>query len=87
MWGQHMWDGAWWPWGLLMGIFWLVLFGAIIFLAVYAARQWTANERMAGGPPTGSRRESPREVLDRRYAKGELSREEYEQMKDDLENR
>lgn len=93
MW-PHMWNGAWWPGGLFMGLFWLVLFGLVVFLAVYAAQNWNRRQT-AGGPPTsrgtsGEReasgeRETPREVLDRRYAEGEISRDEYEQMKRDLE--
>lgn len=91
MW-QHMWNGngpGMWPWGFMMGFVWLVLFGLVIFFAVYAARQWSADRReAAGGPSGGPHREqpeeSPREILDRRYAEGELSREEYERMKDDL---
>jgi len=93
MW-DHMWNGSgpmFWPWGLVMGFFWIVVFGIVIFFAVFMASQWQRRQ-IAGGPgegPTGGGtprpKESAREILDRRYAEGELSREEYEQMKDDLQ--
>ncbi len=46
-----------------------------------------------GSPGGGSRggntppRESAREILDKRFAKGEITKEEYEGMKKTLENR
>lgn len=44
----------------------------------------------SGWPGCGHRRahdreESAREILDRRYARGELTREQYQQMKKDLD--
>ena len=87
MW-DHMWNGPMMgPWGFAMGIFWLVLFGLVVFLAVYLARQSGAGLQRAGGPRGAGPepKESPREILDRRDAEGELSREEYDQMKADLE--
>jgi len=40
---------------------------------------------MCGSHGTHKSEESARELLDRRYARGEISREEYQQMKKDLE--
>lgn len=94
MW-HDMWNGTghgMWPWGIMMGLFWLLVVGIVIFLVVYLARQWGEGPpQTAGGPPGGGeppepRRESPREILDRRYAAGEIDREEYEQRKADLES-
>ena len=39
---------------------------------------------MCGGRRIRDREESAREILDRRYAHGEIRREEYQQMKNDL---
>ena len=41
--------------------------------------------KVVPGRPKEYQPKSPREILDRRYAEGELSKEEYEQMKADLE--
>ncbi|MHB1094403.1 MAG: SHOCT domain-containing protein [Thiobacillus sp.] len=40
---------------------------------------------MCGSHGTHKREENARELLDRRYARGEISREEYQQIKKDLE--
>lgn len=40
---------------------------------------------MCGGHGAHKREESAREILDRRYARAEISREDYLQMKKDLE--
>jgi putative membrane protein len=75
-----------WSGGVVMGIFWLLVLVLLIVAIVYAVRM--AGGREFAGGPSGeppADRESPRETLDRRYAEGELSREEYERMKSDLE--
>jgi putative membrane protein len=65
--------------GLLMILFW----GVLIFGAV-----WVIRSLFPGGTNIFSqsqdREESPKEILDRRYARGDISREEYERMKQDL---
>ena len=60
----------------LMWALWLI----IAIVAIWAAiRFLTASPRGASG---GS--ESPEEVLKKRYARGEISREEYERILQDL---
>lgn len=75
-----MWMNGWWgpfPW---MWIFPLV-FLVVVLLVMFRA----------GGPSMCGRHDSrefeptAREILDRRYARGEISREEYQKMKKDLE--
>ncbi len=61
--------------GLGMWIFWLVII-AIIVLLVRAAM---------GGGNNGAPSESALELLKKRYAKGEISKEEYERIRRDLE--
>lgn len=68
--GQHgMWHG--WP----MGLIWLLLAAGVVALIWWAARR--------GGGDTGGA--SPRTLLDRRYARGEIDRSEYERMRADLD--
>jgi len=64
--------------GLLMLLFW----GVLIVAAVVGAR-WLWDQ---GRPAAGrGREESSLEILKRRYARGEIEREEFEMKKRDLE--
>ncbi|MEX2159484.1 MAG: SHOCT domain-containing protein [Dehalococcoidia bacterium] len=73
MWGMH--DGmGWW---MVFGGVWMVLFwGAIIWLIV-----WSVS-RLGGDH--GPAREAPMDIARRRLASGEITREEFEQLKHDL---
>lgn len=63
-------------------LFWLVLLVGIGFLAVAAVRSWgAANMRV---PPAVGSRDGALAILDERYARGEISREDYLQMRKDL---
>ena len=61
-------------------------FGLILTLgiigAVAYALGWRPQFNQTGPVPT---HETPLEILKARYARGEISREEYEQMRQDLE--
>lgn len=59
----------------------LVLIAALVWRLVRGGRD-TGTE--AGAGATGTSRESPLEVLEHRYARGEIDREEYLQKRDDL---
>ncbi len=65
--------------GLLMVLFW----GVLIVAAVVGVR-WLWDQ---GRPAVGrGREESSLEILKRRYARGEIEREEFELKKRDLES-
>jgi uncharacterized membrane protein len=77
-------------WFMLIGLIAIVV--AVVFLVVYLVRQTshplTAGAQGAqgysqvhGAPPA---QESPRDILTRRYASGEIEREEYLQKLADL---
>lgn len=80
MWMNGGW--GWMPWGWIFPLFFLVLM--VVFLV------FMVGGGMGGGPMCGSHKTpgagaTPREELDRRYARGEITREEYQQMRKDLE--
>ena len=64
----------------LMGIFWIVVVGLIIWAVVAAAR----GTGQTGGSDSASHSESSLEILKRRYARGEINKAEYEEKKKDL---
>lgn len=74
-------------WDFMMGMFWGV-FVVLVLLAVVYAFLGTRDSEQGGGPSgvPPADRESPREIIDRRFAEGELSREEYQQKRDELES-
>ena len=61
--------------GMFMWIIFLIVIGLLIYFVVQA-------QKTKGQTPTQN--ESPLDILKRRYAKGEIAREEYEKMKKDL---
>jgi len=62
-------------WGAgLMGLVWLLLLVAVVVLLF----GWLRGGRADGGAATA------REILDRRYARGEISREAYQRALEDL---
>jgi putative membrane protein len=67
------------------GFFLMILF----WISIIAGAVWIVKLIFTGTtgtlmPPGKSRGSSAREILDQRYAKGEMSREDYELMKQDL---
>lgn len=67
------WDG-WWPMGG-MWIFWLLVLVGLVLLV----RWFLVSER-----GSGEMRESPEQILKKRYARGDIDKEEYERMLSDL---
>ncbi len=74
MWYMH--DGSGW-WMVLGGILMLAFWGGLIAFAV-----WWVNKLSRQNNATG--KISPLDIARERYAKGEISKEEFEQMKKDL---
>jgi putative membrane protein len=72
-WGMH--DGDW-GWGWIPMMFGMVFFWGAIILGIV----WLARGGLDGG--RGARRESPAEILDRRFAEGEISAEDYHERRE-----
>ncbi len=65
--------GGWW-----MIFFWIIIIIGIIFLVKWLVAQGRPDSKTA---PT---EESPLDILKKRYARGEITKEEFEQKKKDL---
>ena len=60
---------------------WLILI-LIAGIIIYFVVNWSKGTKN----PADSTRESPIEILKRRYAGGEISKEEFDRLKKDIEN-
>jgi putative membrane protein len=68
---------------MLMGLGMLVFWGLLIVMAVVLVRGlFHANQPQAGN--SGSNVSSPKQILEQRYARGEINREQYQLMLRDL---
>jgi putative membrane protein len=70
--GWGMGPGGW----ILMALFWIVLIGLVVWAVVVLL------PGTRGGGRTG--RETPEEILDRRFALGELDSEQYRRAREEL---
>lgn len=71
-----MMSGGDWFWGLLMMLFWVGLIVLVVVL-IMRSTYWHEN----GSRPASDEALS---VAKKRYAKGEITKEEYDQLKKDL---
>lgn len=65
--------------GGLMGI------GMLLWLVPVVLLVWLIAQYAGGRSDTGKLTRSPREILDERYARGEIGRDEYHARRADLE--
>jgi putative membrane protein len=73
-----MWDmGHGWGWWMGLGSIWMVGFWAVIIWAVFTLRaRW-----MGGHDRVSTSEGTALEILERRYARGDVSDEQYETMR------
>lgn len=62
--------------GVFMWIFWILVIVGVVFLV-----KWIVLQGKQSQP---SHEENPLDILKRRYARGEINKEEFEQKKKDL---
>jgi putative membrane protein len=73
-------------WGGTWGFPWMIVFWAAIALCAFLMfrgfrRRWWS---CCSDDRDGGQRETPLEILKKRYAKGEITREEFERMKKEI---
>jgi putative membrane protein len=79
MYPEHYWSWHVWMFPMFMPIFWIV----IIVLCLYFFFGRGRTPRI-GGPEPGPAGETALDILKKRYARGEITKEEFEQMKRDI---
>ena len=83
-WGMGPWmmGGFGFPWigGIVMFLFWALIIGGIVWLVVWLARGGAQSaSRVLTNTPIGN--QTPLDIVKARYAKGEITKEQFEEMK------
>lgn len=79
--GMMGWGGSGYGMGIFGWLFMLVFWGLIIVGLVLLVRWLWDQGRSAGGSGSG---DAPLDILKRRYAHGEITKEEFDRIKQDL---
>ncbi|MFD8376293.1 SHOCT domain-containing protein [Streptomyces sp. NPDC059688] len=77
------WDGGGWAWMAFMPLVWIVLLGFLVWAVIRLAQHPTGRDGSHGSwqqPP----RETPEEILDRRFASGEIDADAYTEARERL---
>lgn len=72
MWGYGAWGGLWM----------LLLLAGMVVLAIWAVQQFSSSNR----PPGPQRPDRALQILEERYARGEIDRDEFLARRADLES-
>ena len=65
-------------WGIVMLLFWALVIGGVVLLIGRLVRQGSQTSQ------GGGREDSSLEILRQRYARGEITKEQFDQMRHDL---
>lgn len=88
MWNADMWHD--WGWGMwFMPLIWIVIVAAVVVGVIFLVRTLNRDRPAAITQPATTQHGSkapddPSEIVKRRYAAGEIDREEYLRKLDDL---
>ncbi len=77
------WHTYWWGWpGWMMMVIMVVFWVLVVIGIVYFARGMASGRGCMPGMMPGTR--TPLDTLNERYARGEITREQYQQMRQDM---
>lgn len=69
--------GMGWPWAVMMFIFWIAVIVGVVFFVRWLALLSNKSHR-------GASEDSALDILKKRYAGGEINKDEYEKIKKDI---
>lgn len=73
--------GGWgWMGAIMGGVFMLLFWAALIIFIIWLIRSLAQSSRSSSPPPT----QSPLDIAKARYARGEITKEQFDQLKRDL---
>ena len=72
----------WHSWGMGIGMFFMLLLGIITIVGIVFLVRWVLDQTTT--QQRGRSEDSALDILNKRYARGEINREEYEEKKKDL---
>jgi putative membrane protein len=84
MWWGHGFDGISWEWMLSGGLMMVLFWGGLIALAVLILRTFSSSQQRAGSVSALPSSNTALDILKERYAQGEITKAEFEEMRDDL---
>lgn len=77
--GSHMWNSGWHD-GWFFGPFMMIVYIAVLVAIVVVLVRWLGGAGH-GGAAHGTQHKAPLDILQERYAKGEIDKEEYEERR------
>ena len=80
MWGNGIWGGG--IFGPLMMIFYVVLLVGVIVIVV----RWLSGSSLGGNPPASQAGGDAMEILKKRFARGEIDKDEFDERRRTLES-
>jgi putative membrane protein len=78
--GEHFWWGGWWMFPMAMPIIMIIVALVVAYFLFGRGGYRPPWDRY----PSGRETETPLDILKKRYARGEIKKEEFDQMKKDL---
>ncbi|NIV04325.1 SHOCT domain-containing protein [Candidatus Saccharibacteria bacterium] len=72
------WGGMWFGW-----IFWIIILGLIVWAVVKIVNHNTNRRGAVESPSSG---ESALDILKKRYARGEIDQQQFQQMKKEIQD-
>ena len=80
----HMWAGGWYGW--FMGPLMMIVFLAVAIVVVVLIVRWlSGGDRDAAAAPRTRAGPTPLEILEERFARGEIDKDEFEERRRVLE--
>ena len=80
---MHGWDTWWGGGGMWLGPLWMIVWLAVLATVIVAIVRWLSEKDGSGD----SLARGARDILDQRYARGEIDRDEYMKRKQDIADR